>query len=69
MSSHSRIYKETLIRPTDQLLGTVRLVRGKPHEKQLKKVEKELEKLRLTGRGRSIKTWRNEKSLEFYIAD
>ncbi len=67
--SSSRIYKESLIRPTDHHLGTVRLVRGKPHEKQLEKVEKELEKLRAQGRGRTIKTWRNAKSLEFYIAD
>ncbi len=64
-----RIYKETLIRSTDRLLGTVRLVRGKPHEGQLKKVEKELAKLREVGRGKTIKTWRSEKSLEFYIAD
>ena len=67
--SSGRLYKETLIRSTDKLLGTVRLVGGKPHEGQLKKVEKKLEKLREKGRGKTIKTWRAEKSLEFYISD
>ncbi|MBP9814037.1 hypothetical protein KBC80_02480 [Candidatus Woesebacteria bacterium] len=69
MSSSGRIYKETLIHPSDHCVGTVKMVEGLPDKKQMKRVEKRIAKWREQGRGAVIKTWRTENSLEIYLSD